>query len=64
MRELHLSILQELARLEPEEEREAAIMGILNLLEDIMDGKLLLEVADIPEMRMVIPFEVQILWNG
>ena len=64
MLKLHLSILQELARLETGEEREAAITGILNLLEDIMDGKLLLEVADIPEMRMVNPFEGQILWNS
>ena len=63
MRELHLSILQELARLEPEEEREAAITGLLNLLEDIMDKKLLPEVGDNPDKGRVNPFEGQILWS-
>lgn len=36
-KKLHLTILQELTRLETEEERDKAIAGMLNLLEDIME---------------------------
>ncbi len=64
MLKLHLSILQELARLETGEEREAAITGILNLLEDIMDGKLIPEEEDSPEKRKINPFEGRILWSN
>ena len=63
MLRLHLTILQELARLETEEERHEAITGMLNLLEDIMDGRLLLDVGDDPEMRLVNPFEGELLWG-
>jgi len=41
---LHFSILQELARLETQE----AMLEILDLLDEIMDGKLLPEEEDKP----------------
>ena len=63
MRKLHLSILQELARLETME-REAAIREILDLLDDIVDGKLLPEQEDNPDNRSVNPFGGQILWSN
>ena len=64
MLRLHLTILHELARLETKEEREAAILELLNLLEDVMDGRLLLDVGDNPEMRLVNPFEGEIMWRS
>lgn len=64
MRKLHLSILQELARLETRGDREEAITEILNLLEDIMDGKLLPVEEDNPEIRQINPFEGRILWSS
>ena len=64
MRKLHLSIIQELARLETRQERELAIREILDLLEDITDGKLLPEEGDSPDKRGVNPFEGQILWSS
>ena len=64
MLRLHLTILQELVRLETEEERHEAITGILNLLDDIMDGKLLPEEQEGSEIRGVNPFEGQILWSS
>ena len=64
MRKLHLSIIQELARLETRREREEAIREILNLLEDIMDGKLIPEEEDSPEKRKINPFEGRILWSN
>ena len=57
MQSLHLRILQELARLETRIEREEAITEILDLLEEVVDGKLLLEQEDSAEMRRVNPFE-------
>ena len=62
MRELHLTILQELVRLETRPEREEAISEILNLLDDIVDGKLLTEEGENP--GEVNPFEGQILWSS
>ena len=65
MLRLHLTILQELARLETGREREAAITGILNLLDDIVDGKLLPEEGeDDPVTAKVNPFKGQILWSS
>ncbi len=63
MLRLHLTILQELARLETKEEREAAILELLNLLEDVMDGKLLLEEEDNPDQLRINPFEGEVLWG-
>ena len=63
MQRLHLRILQELARLETRIEREEAITEILDLLEEVVDGKLLLEQEDAAKMRSVNPFEGQILWG-
>ncbi len=63
MQRLHLRILQELGRLETKLEREEAITEILDLLEEVVDGKLLLEQEDSAEMRRVNPFEGQILWS-
>lgn len=57
MRELHLSILQELARLETRPEREEAIREILDLLDNIVDGRLLPEEED-------NPFQGLILWSS
>ena len=64
MLRLHLTVLHELARLATKEEREAAILELLNFLEDVMDGRLLLDVGDDPEMRLVNPFEGEVLWSG
>ena len=64
MRRLHLSILQELARLETRREREEAIREILNLLEDITDGKLLPEEGENSGKRNGNPFEGLILWRA
>ena len=64
MLRLHLTILQELARLETGREREAAITGILNLLDDIVDGKLLPEEGENPGTAKVNPFKGQILWSS
>lgn len=57
MRELHLSILQELACLETRPEREEAIREILDLLDNIVDGRLLPEEED-------NPFQGLILWSS
>ena len=68
MRKLHLTILQELARLETRQELEEAIVDILDLLEGITDWKLAPEKADNPEIPvaepMVNPFEGQIMWSS
>ncbi len=63
MQRLHLRILQELARLETKREREEAIEEIIDLLEEVVDGKLLLEQEDNADDRRVNPFEGQILWS-
>ena len=63
MQRLHLRILQEMARLETKKEREEAITEILNLLEDIADGKLLPEEGENPGTGKVNPFEGRILWS-
>ncbi len=63
MQRLHLRILQELARLETKREREEAIGEIIDLLEEVVDGKLLLEQEDNADNRRVNPFEGQILWS-
>ncbi len=63
MQRLHLRILQELARLETKLEREEAITEILNLLEEVVDGKLIPQKEDSTEMRGISPFEGQILWS-
>ena len=63
MQRLHLRILQELARLETRMEREEAISEIIDLLEEVVDGKLLLEQEDNTDVRKVNPFEGQILWS-
>ncbi len=60
MQRLHLMILQELVRLETRLEREEAITELLDLLEKVVDGKLLLEQED---SARVNPFEGQILWS-
>ena len=64
MQRLNLRILQALAGLETQQERAEAITEILNLLDDIMDGKLLPEAEDNPDERRVSPFEGQILWSS
>ncbi len=64
MRELHLSILQELARLETRREREEAIREILDLLDDIVDGKLLPEEGDNQGTGEINPLEGHILWSN
>ena len=70
MRKLHLSILQEFARLETRQELEEAILEILDLLDGIMDGRLPLQEEDnldIPtakEFPHINPFEGRILWSG
>ena len=69
MKELHLKILQELARLKTKKEREEAITEILNLLDDIMDGKLLPEQEGssgtpvAKELQDGNPFDGRILWS-
>ena len=63
MQRLHLRILQELARLETRMEREEAIVEIIDLLEEVVDGKLLLDQEDNTDARRVNPFEGQILWS-
>ena len=63
MQRLHIRILQELARLETKLEREEAITEIIDLLEEVVDGKLLLEQEASAEIRGVNPFEGQILWS-
>ena len=63
MQRLHIRILQELARLETKLEREEAITEIIDLLEEVVDGKLLLEQEDNTDTRRVNPFEGQILWS-
>ncbi len=63
MQRLHLRILQELARLETRMERDEAIAEIIDLLEEVVDGKLLLEQEDNTDVRKVNPFEGQILWS-
>ena len=60
MKRLHLRILQELVHLETRIEREEAITEILDLLERVVDGKLLLEQED---SARVNPFEGEILWS-
>ncbi len=63
MQRLHIRILQELARLETKLEREEAITEILDLLEEVVDGKLIPEQEVSAEMSRVNPFEGQILWS-
>ncbi len=63
MYRLHIMILQELARLETKKEREEAITEILDLLEELVDGKNLPEKEDSAEDRRVNPFDGQILWS-
>ena len=63
MYRLHIMILQELARLETKMEREEAITELLDLLEKVVDGKILPELEDSAEDRRVNPFEGQILWS-
>ncbi len=63
MQRLHLRILQELARLDTRMERDEAIAEIIDLLEEVVDGKLLLEQEDNTDTRRTNPFEGQILWS-
>ncbi len=63
MQRLHIRILQELARLETKLEREEAITELLDLLEKVVDGKILPEQDDSAEDHRVNPFEGQILWS-
>ena len=63
MKRLHIRILQELARLETKKEREEAITEILDLLEELVDGKILPKKEDSAEDRRVNPFDGQILWS-
>ena len=51
MQRLHIRILQELAHLETKREREEAITEILELLEEVVDGKLLPEQGASAEIR-------------
>ena len=68
MRKLHLSILQELSRLESQQELEEAIVEILDLLEGITDWRLAPEEEDHLEIPVakprVNPFEGQIIWTS
>ncbi len=68
MRKLHLSILQELARLETQQELEEAIVEILDLLEEITDRRLAPKEEDNLEMPVakprVNPFEGRVLWSS
>ncbi len=63
MRRLHLMIFQELVRLETRIEREEAITETLDLLEEVVDGKLLPEQEASAGIGPVNPFEGQILWS-
>ncbi len=63
MQSLHIRILQELARLETKWEREEAITEIIDLLEEVVDGKLIPEQEVSAAMSRVNPFEGQILWS-
>ncbi len=70
LQKLHLSILQELARLETQQELEEAILEILNLLDGVMDGRLPpqeednLDTPTAKEFPHINPFEGGILWRG
>ena len=70
MRELHLSILQELAGMETRQELEEAIREILDLLEEITDWRLLAQEGDnletpvAKEFPGINPFEGRILWSS
>ena len=70
MRNLHLSIVQELARFETQQELEEAIGEILDLLEVITEWRLLaregdnLDIAETKESPRVNPFEGRILWSS
>ncbi len=64
MRRLHLRILEELARFETKEERNEAITEILDLLDEVTDGKLLPEKGKDQGTAKVNPFEGQILWSS
>ena len=68
MRKLHLSILRELAHLETRQEVEETMLEILDLLEEIMDGRLSPKEEDNLETPVakprVNPFEGQILWSS
>ena len=64
MRRLHLRILEELARFETKEERNEAITEILDLLDEVTDGKLLPEEGKDQGIAKVNPFEGQILWSS
>ncbi len=44
-------------------ERDEAIAEIIDLLEEVVDGKLLLEHEANKDERRVNPFEGQILWS-
>jgi len=50
--------------LETRQERGEAIREILNLLEEITDGRLLPEEGYTVEIRKVNPFEGLILWSS
>ena len=63
MHRLHWTILQELARLETATERKKAVGEILELLEEFIDGNLVMEEKDGEEMSGNNPFEWQILWS-
>lgn len=63
MHRLHWTILQELACLETATERKKAVEEILELLEEFIDGKLVVEEEDGEEISGANPFEWQILWS-
>ena len=63
MHRLHWTILQELARLETAAERKKAVGEILELLEEFIDAKLVMEEEDGGEIPGDNPFEWQILWS-
>ena len=44
-------------------ERKAAVRGILELLEEFIDGKLVMEEEDGGEIPGANPFEWQTLWS-
>ncbi len=64
MRRLHLRILEELARFETKEERNEAITEILELLDEVTEGKLLPEEGKDQGTAKVNPFEGQRLWSS
>ncbi len=68
MGKLHLCILQELARLETQQELEEAIVEILDLLEGITDWRLSPAEEDDPQLPVakprINPFEGQIMWSS